>query len=218
MAESDTLIQSLNTRLDTLTRDLAHANSESKTRKGRIAALTAANTALTAERDAHAATIATLTTERDGLVVASKAAPSELQLKVDELQGQIRTRTHRDRFNEVASAAGAKPEALADLWSLSGYKADSDTPDEAKITEAIGQAKTGRAYLFGDATQQGQAPPAGGKKAPLPTGLGADRGSPEKTGMRLRITKAQTRDYEFMRANQKAIAEAHKAGTFDLVE
>jgi hypothetical protein len=216
LAESDTLISSLNARIDTLTRENAQANHESKTRKIAIRDLTAKLATSSAETAAHAQTIATLTTERDGLKTAATASPGELQAKNDALTLQIRTRSHQDRFNSLAEADGCDPATLAAAWKLAGYSPEADEPDDAKLTEAITRVKTDLPMAFKSA-QSGTAAAAAAKK-PLAAGPGGDRGSPEKTAGRMRVLKSQMKDFGWMQRNQKAMNEAHANGTFELIE
>ena len=217
MAEaSDTLIQSLNSRIDTLTRELAETRTESKNRKLQLRKLNEQITTLTTERDTHAKAVENLTTERDGLKTQLTSAPNELQTKIAELQGQIRTRTHKERFAELAKAAGCDPTAVEAAWKLSGYQAEADDVDDARLNEAIGKAKTDLPVAF-SAAQTGTGAAAAAKK-PLAPGPGSERGASQKTTDTLRVTKSQMKDYAWVKANQAAMSEAQKAGTFELIE
>jgi hypothetical protein len=218
MAESDTLINSLNQRIATLERDLAQTRAESRNRKiqGRTQAETLAG--VTKERDDLAASVVALTTERDQARAQLTAAPGELQLKITELTDQIRTRDHKARFTVLAKEAGCDPEAIDAAWDLAGYKPDADEPDDARITESITRVQSRLPMAFRPA-QTGQANGAAApKKAPLAAGLGSDRGSPGTASNKLRVTKSQMRDHSFMKANQKAISEAAAAGSFEIID
>lgn len=73
-------------------------------------------------------------------------APGEAAAKIAELEGKIRTRTHRDAFGRLAGDK-IKNDALDDAYSLSGWQADADEVDEAKLTEAIDTLLASREYL-----------------------------------------------------------------------
>ncbi len=138
---SDTLIASLQKRIDELTAENATLRSEAKDRrlKGK---------ALREENEQYARALEDLAAERDKYKAAIEAKPGELQATVDELRGRLRDRDHRDRFQTLARKAGvAEGKALDDLWQLSGYKPESDDIDESKITAAIGTALEGRDWL-----------------------------------------------------------------------
>ena len=220
MADSDTLINSLNQQISTLQRELAQTRAESRNRKIQLRTQAEQLAALTTERDAVAGQVAALTTERDGFKAQLSAAPGELQTKIAELTDQIRTRDHKARFTDLATTtAGCDPTAVDAAWDLAGYKAEADAPDDARITEAIERVKLRlpMAFKTGQTTQANGAASPASKKAPLAAGLGSDR-SPGTASAKLRVTKAQMRDHSFMKANQKAIAEASAAGQFELVD
>jgi hypothetical protein len=94
--------------------------------------------------------------------------PNGLATRVKDLEGQIRTRAHRDAFDRLAKEAGVKPGAIEDLFQLSGYKAESDDVDEAAIGQVLAAQKTQRGHLFADpaAPPGTPAPPAPPKPGP----------------------------------------------------
>lgn len=216
---SDILINSLNQRIGTLERELAQTRQESRTRKLKIRELTEQNTALTTERDGHAATIATITTERDGLKTKLAAGPDEKDAKIGELELKLRTRSHQDRFNELAKEAGCDESSLAAAWKLSGYTPESDEPDDGAISEAIETAKSELSVAFKPAQSGQGSGPAAPKKAPLSRGVGSERGHSAQNGAGLfTVRKSDMRSSEYMRLNQEKIYEAQKAGTFRLID
>jgi FtsZ-binding cell division protein ZapB len=178
---SEVLIAQLQKRIDELTNESASLKTEAKSRRHK-------NKSLQEELDGLKTQVDAITKERDSLKAASTARPGELQAIIDDLRGQIRTRDHRDAFKRLAKDAGARTEdtALTDLWNASGYKADSDTIDDAKITAAITEALAGRDYLkavaasdeaneeAARAAQQTAHGAANGNRQPGP---GANRGS-----------------------------------------
>jgi FtsZ-binding cell division protein ZapB len=176
---SETLIADLQKRINELTTENASLKTEAKGRRHK-------NKSLQEEVDGLKAQVASLATERDGLKAAATAQPHELQTKIDELQGKLRDRDHRDKFRELAKAKGVTQEkALDDLWQLSGYKPDADEIDEPKLTAAITSALAGRDWLKAAAPDgaNGQ-PPGGGTQSPQggangnrQPGPGANRGS-----------------------------------------
>jgi FtsZ-binding cell division protein ZapB len=134
--------------------------------------------------------------------------PGELQGEVDRLKGEIRTRDHKSKFSEVAKELNVRPEALDDLWSLSGYKAEKDDVDvdalKATISEAVGK----RPYLLAEGQAQDAAP------APAPRSIpgGGQGAKPQNPAGGFVMTKAQNADPAFLRDNAKSIQEAAKAG------
>lgn len=123
-------------------REFNRLQAESIHRKGVIKDLRAkleTVTAQVAEKDtaykALEATVAQITTERDGLQAKLTAAPSELQAELDKLRGEITLRDHRSKFESLAKDH-IRPEAIEAAWKLADWKAEGDV-DEAKMSEAI---------------------------------------------------------------------------------
>ncbi len=154
---------------------------------GQIGDLTASNTKLTgdltaaqkkAETDAAA-----IVAERDALQNKLTAAPSELQAELDKLRGEVRTRDHRDKFNQLAKDH-IKPEALDAAWKLAGWKAESDDVNEAELGKAISALAESNPFLKPDPV--GSKDSAGGAQSltiqPKPAGPGATRGAVTSTG------------------------------------
>ena len=148
---SDALISSLQKRVDELTSENASLKTEAKQRRLKAKSLAE-------ENDQFRSLLEEVQTDRDGLKAKADAKPGELQAELDRLKGEIRTRDHRDVFTRLAKDSGVtQPKALEDLWSLSGYKAETDTPDDKSITAAISTALQGRDWL------KTAPPPDGGK-------------------------------------------------------
>lgn len=124
-----------------------------------------------AERDSLAAQVTTLTGERDGLQTKLTTAPSAVQKELDLLKSEVRTGKHKAEFERVAKDLKVRPEALGDLWTLAGYKAETDLPDPEALKGIISPLLESRSYLVVD-------PAAAAAAAKLPPGPGADRGAP----------------------------------------
>lgn len=103
---------------------------------------------LQADLDEIANGYVALEAERDEWRQKYEAEPSELQAKLDELTGKLRDRDHRAAFEKVAKAHGiTDPARVADLYTLTGYRPDSDSVDEVKLGEVIGAAVKVRPWL-----------------------------------------------------------------------
>lgn len=155
-------------------------------RKQRIHELETRLAALTKEHETLAAALKTAAAERDDLKTKLEADPDGLRAKVLELEGQIRTRAHRDAFGAAAgkfkgpNGETVVPSAVDALWTLSGYKPEGDQADEAKLLKAIGDAVASNPFCLqapDGAKDKGTAPPP----APRPPGPGLSRGAPETT-------------------------------------
>jgi hypothetical protein len=113
-----------------------------------------------------------LTEERDGLkkeldeLKAKPVDPSAMQLRAE-----LREIKHRKVFDRIASELRARPEALDDLWKLSGYTPETDIADEVKLKEVIGEQAKTRAYLFDSGTT-----PADGGKPLIKPAVGGGQG------------------------------------------
>lgn len=114
--------------------------------------------------------------------------------RVGALESELATLKHRGRFDEAARAAGARPEALGDLYALSGYAPEGE-PDEAKIKAAIDGQKASRSYLFGS-TEDASAAATSTTGAGPGAGRGAGTSAPPA-----RYTEAQLSDPAFVMAN-----------------
>lgn len=158
-------------------------------------------------------------TERDEFEKRLSSAPSEHLAEIDRLRGELRVRDHRDVFSRLARAAKVREDAIQDAWELAKIKADSDTPDEAQITQTIEQLLASRAYLKAEAQGAGD-PAKAGAGAPKPSpgpGPGLGRGSVDPSAGGLVVRMDQISNTEYMRRNQAAIAAASKAGTLTIL-
>jgi hypothetical protein len=106
---------------------------------------------LTNERDTANKRVEGLTKELESL--KAKTDNSALAKQNQELRQQLRTIEHRKVFDRLAMEQGADPRALDDLFTASGWKADSDTFDETEMTAAITGQRDQRPYLFGGGKQ-----------------------------------------------------------------
>lgn len=134
---------------------------------------------------------------------------TRLSEEIESLKGKIRDSSHRTAFDTKAKELGFNPDALADVWEMSGYKAASDDVDEAAIETALSDLKARKSWLLkpaGDATAtpaetstggksttaQGtgsataaEVAPVGAKPFAIPAtqpGAGSGRGTPETPG------------------------------------
>jgi hypothetical protein len=162
----------------------------------------------TSERNA---TRAELVKAQADLVEARKAGGAVEELAA--LKIKVKLDGHRSKFDELARAAGVKPNALNDLWAHSGYKADGDTPDENAMAAAIEKQQTERDYLFGEPAPAGDGrrpadmPPEPEQQARPAVGRGQG-GTQRATGSQTQISDAQARDPVWCRANQAKLAKA----------
>lgn len=138
-----------------------------------------------------------------------ETAPKELQGEVDRLKGEIRTRDHRASFNDLAKEHKVRPEALDDLWALSGYKADADEVNLDLMKEVIGKAIEARPH-FVETVEE----PVTMAFLPPP---GAGRGKPSQDVGHFSVTNAQLTDPHYMQANRAAVQQAAKDGRLKVV-
>ena len=122
-----------------------------------------------------------LAKERDEFKLKAEQDPEGLKSRLVETEGKLRDVAHRTAFAKVA--AGLKvtdPTRVNDLYALSGYKAEADQPDEAKLVETIQTALKGRPHFLDTAPGAAQTAPggAGATTAQLggKPGPGAERG------------------------------------------
>jgi hypothetical protein len=116
--------------------------------------------------------LAELAAERDKFKVAAQDDPEGLKAQVTELSGRLRDVAHRTAFAKVA--AGLKvtdPTKVADLYALSGYKAESDTPDEKKMAGVVQEALKGRPHYLDTAAAAAQQGSGGAQVASRGAGV-----------------------------------------------
>ena len=124
--------------------------------------------------------------ERDEFKLKAEADPEGLKAQVGELGGKLRDVAHRAAFAKVAQGMKVSdPTKVADLYALSGYKAEADEPDEAKLVETIGAALKGRPHFLdaaaGAATNAAGAAGATTAQSGGKPGPGAERGQSVST-------------------------------------
>lgn len=215
MADSDTLFNSLNRRIDELTAEKAKLHMEAT--KWRVQFREVEK-----ERNELKGQIGPLTTERDTWKQKAEATPKELQARVDELSGELKSRDHRDAFLDVLHDELNEGVTVADLWAKLGYKPGDGTPTPDQIREQTKPLRESAPFLFRPAPAgPGMPGPGGatrGSPPPLVTTLPTGRGVPDNTARRFEIRKSQSRDARWMRENQKAIEDARKAGTLTFID
>jgi hypothetical protein len=177
---------------------------------------------LKADNERLTGLVSTLTSERDkhkADLAAAKAAGADHEShkkRADELEVKYRGLLHRQEFAKVAKAAGAREEALDDLYTLSGYSPEKDEVDPKAFDAIVTELKASKAYAFeapaAEGTTRTSAAATNGAPATKPV-PGAGRGAahqPATTG--ITITKAQLADPKFMLnpANKELIQSAAK--------
>jgi outer membrane murein-binding lipoprotein Lpp len=141
---SETLINSLNSRVSELTTQVAQLNAALKQERGE-------KKTLRTDLEKAQGQVTSLTTERDTWKQKAESAPGEQSQRITDLEGQLRQRDHRDGFREAALAAGVKPEAVGDLYQLLGVKPGDTAPKPEDFAEPLKAARTARAWAFGEA-------------------------------------------------------------------
>src|SRR3954447_10292207 len=201
-------------RISDLEGQLTRVNEEARKRRQARKKLQQDFDALASERDA-------LATERDRWKSALEAAPDEWRARHDDLARRVRERDHKDAFRRVAAGAGVRPDAVDDLYALSGYEAEGDRADEQAIGGLIGEAVKARPYLLQTAGEPPAPAPRGAPQAERPrlsVGLDAGRGDPDRCTERLYVRESQLKDPRFTLPNTRALAEASKAGNLVILE
>ena len=192
-------LDSLRERVRTLESELRDVRDEAASRRTK-------NRELKEERDEAARERDTLRGQNEDLARRVNAQPAELQAKVDELTGQLRDVNHKAAFREVALKGGARPEAVDDLYALSGYRPEADDADPAALEALVADQKAKRSLFFAE--------PAGASTTPAPgappPGSGKGKLPPPNT---FRVTQMQLADPAWKFANQKALADAHASGS-----
>jgi hypothetical protein len=152
-------------------------------------------------QEEHAQTVK----ERDTVKAKYEAAPSELAEEVSRLKGEIRTRDHKSKFTALAKASKVREDALEDLWSLTGWKADADEVNEEAMSQAIRGAVEKRPYLLVQEEAQVEAPEPPPMQPPPAAGKGVPLGS-------FVVSPENLRDPVWIYQNQKAMSVAKKEG------
>jgi len=131
--------------------------------------------ALKKQVDDLEARVAGLTAERDDARKALQEAPAKDKERIAELEGLIRSRTHRDAFARLAKDK-IKPDALDDAYALSGWKAESDEVDEANMGGVIVSLIESKPYL----RAEGPTPPVEESTSPPVQRITGPSASPPK--------------------------------------
>jgi hypothetical protein len=165
---------------------------------------------LTTENATLKTQVTTLTTENTDL--KTKADSDTNRKRVAELEGEIRTGKHRAKFDQLVKDAGGNPEAADDIYAWSGYKADSDTIDEAAMKTAIDGVKAKKPFAFGAAAaaqNNGNGAPAADPPKPGPAG---GRGGNQPAHVPPAIDEYRAlNDPAYAMANYDRIVEHNKA-------
>lgn len=147
--------------------------------------------------------------------------PEASKAKVAELEGKLRTVTHKAEFAKLAKAAGAHEDAIDDLYQLSGYTAAKDEIDAKALGSLVEDLKGKKAYAFAPPAEEGTgrtvdaaATPATPQLKAIPGGGRGQGHNPGNTGIKL--TRAQLADPKFMLdpRNKELIADAAKNKRF----
>jgi len=145
--------------------------------------------------------ISAMEAERDEAIKrAEKAEKSydgdKLRVENETLKQQLRNRTHGDVFRRLAKEAGADERAIDDLYVLSGYKADKDDIDEAKLKTMVEELKAKKPLHFPAPAVEGETPATEPEVRRVPA---ADRGgSHDKGKSGVRLTEKHLADPMFM--------------------
>jgi hypothetical protein len=142
--------------------------------------------------------------------LGQRADDSAAAKRVEELTAELRGLKHRAVFDRVAGKLKARPEAIDDLWTLSGYKPEADQVDEATLEKLIGDVKTRKGFLFApdDAAGQDEGQGAGAASEPPRPGPGAGRAAPAQAPGKFALKPSDVRNPEWWRQHSKAYLEA----------
>jgi hypothetical protein len=151
-----------------------------------------------------------------------QTSPDEWKSKYEELHGKVREKAHKDAFGSVAKGLKVRDDAIDDLWTLSKYAPEGDEPDEKAILGHLEPLVKAKPYLLA-----AEAPVTAGESAakplaavkPLPPGPGVARPRLSDAPGAIRyVSKAERRDYEFMKKHQGEIAKGLGDGSVVLEE
>lgn len=174
---------------------------------------------VTAKNEEQAKLLEQILNENEQLKIRADTSASAKE--VERLTSELRNRDHRKVFDRLATDLKARPEALDDLWKLSGYTPEADTVDEQALKALISKQTKTRAYLF-DGTHTSSTDPAGkpvsGKTEPGP---GNSRGGLVRDSGKFLVRRRgpdSVRDPAWMQMNQKAYSDAIKAGNVEYLD
>ena len=163
--------------------DMGRYKASLRQLKEQVEGLAKERDTIKAERETLATQLAELDTQAKGLKGQLDAQPGELRKTIEQLQGEIRTRDHRDAFYRHAKGwKGEKGEVIRDdaldaLWKLSGYTPEGD-PDDAKLTEVITAAVAANGFILQTPAQSGGRAAAAANSGQAPAGANG-RGNPD---------------------------------------
>ena len=203
---------------------------EFKVLQSEIARLTAENVKLHSENKTHRLKRkrtneenATLKTEFDNarkqvedLNNQVSSNPDEWRDKYETLRNQVTTDKHKTTFSKIAKELRVRDEAVEDLYSLSGYKVEGDEPDETAIKGLIGGVVKAKPYMISPEEPQQAKVPAPVKSSSTP-GPGVARTSLE-SATKLKVSRADMKNFDFMTRHQKEISEGLKNNTMEIVD
>ena len=151
--------------------------------------------------------------------------------RADALQAQLRDWNHKAKFRTAAQRAGADPEGIDDLYTLSGYKAESEDVDDDALDAVVETLKSSRPRYFAstppqfheqrdEAAVQTSQPPSSPAPAPAPKpaprpAAATGRSGPSRGPSGPAYTDENLHDPKFMLGDgQTEVARAIKEGTF----
>ena len=172
--EETKVLEQLRAENAKLTRDLAGAHEDVKEVRGEARDRRHEGKKLAEQLEALAA-------ERDKFKSLAEQDPENLRSQLGEATGKLRDVAHRAAFAKVAQGLKVSdPTKVADLYALSGYKAEADQPDEAKLVETVQTALKGRPHFLdtaaGAATTVAGATGATAQQLGGKPGVGSERG------------------------------------------
>lgn len=167
--------------------------------------------AATAERDTLRARAAQL--EQQVAELGQRTDATAAAARVEELTAELRGLRHRAVFERVAAARKARPEAIEDLWQLSGYRPEADQADEAALGQLLDAQAKQRPYLFADAGQGGQT----AAEPPRP-GPASGQGGPAAAPGKMAVSRKDLTNTQWMAKHGKALSEAFAADNVHWVD
>lgn len=205
---------------ESLVEQIGRLNAESARRRVKAREFKSERDEIRRERDELKKQVDELARERDLYRQKLETDPGELHKDVERLQTELRNRDHKDAFQKLATQSGVRPEAIDDLWRLSGYEADGDQPNVEQMTELVERAKSARSYLFQQPADAGKGEENRRQPEPQPVrapGPGLSRGVPDPSAGGVTVRRGQLRDPNWMRVHQGAVAEASKKGLLTIL-
>lgn len=163
--------------------------------------------------------LSTLAEERDHWQAEAESLPDDTAATINELAGQLRTRTHRDAWANATKDVLADGASVDLLWKALGYEPDSDEIDEGTIAERLAEARQTAPIFFrtaGDPASQQPAPggPQGGRapvSRPLTEGIDSGRGSRPSEGSKMRVTREDLVNPAFIAQHGAELAKGNFA-------